>query len=133
MTLVVVDASVLGAWALPDEDGEEADRMIDAAEALIAPFHLPAGIGNVLLVTLRRNRLSEVQLEQSQADIEALAIEIDLEGQNQIWAAMTLARRHKLTLYDALYLELALRRDLAFATFDADLLRAAGVEGVALL
>jgi hypothetical protein len=40
---------------------------------------------------------------------------------------------HRLTVYDATYLELALRLSLPLATFDDDLRRAAQQEGVSLL
>jgi predicted nucleic acid-binding protein len=47
-------------------------------------------------------------------------------------AVMELARRHRLSFYDAAYLELALREALTLATFDGDLIVAARAEGVAL-
>jgi predicted nucleic acid-binding protein len=46
---------------------------------------------------------------------------------------MSLARRHRVTVYDAAYLELALREGLPLATLDAALADAARAEGVALL
>ena len=46
---------------------------------------------------------------------------------------LLLAERHGLTLYDAAYLELSVRRDLPLATFDAALRRAASAAGVQLL
>ena len=48
-------------------------------------------------------------------------------------AAMMLAREHGLTFYDALYLELTLRRQAVLVSLDADLLRAAQAEGAAAL
>ena len=45
---------------------------------------------------------------------------------------MTLARRHKLAVYDAAYLELAKRGGLPLATLDRGLEKAAIAEGVAL-
>jgi predicted nucleic acid-binding protein len=45
----------------------------------------------------------------------------------------TLARRHRLTFYDAAYLDLAKREQLALATLDDELAAAARLEGVALL
>jgi len=45
----------------------------------------------------------------------------------------TSKRQHQLTLYDAAYLELALRRNLPLATLDQDLRRAAGKEKVQVL
>jgi predicted nucleic acid-binding protein len=46
---------------------------------------------------------------------------------------LALARGHRLTVYDAAYLELALREDLPLATLDAALARAARVEAVPLI
>jgi predicted nucleic acid-binding protein len=45
---------------------------------------------------------------------------------------MALARKHRLTVYDAAYLELAKREALPLATLDRALERAAAAEGVAL-
>ena len=45
---------------------------------------------------------------------------------------MALARKRKLTVYDAAYLELAKREALPLATLDRDLETAAIAEGVAL-
>jgi predicted nucleic acid-binding protein len=46
---------------------------------------------------------------------------------------LTLARRHRLTVYDAAYLELALREALPMATLDEALASAARAEGVSLV
>ena len=45
-------------------------------------------------------------------------------------AAMQFARTHNLTFYDALYLELAIRRDAQLATLDSALSQAAAAEGL---
>ena len=45
-------------------------------------------------------------------------------------ATLTLAFQHRLTFYDALYLELAVRHGLSLATLDGDLIRAARATGV---
>ena len=46
---------------------------------------------------------------------------------------LTLARRHRLTFYDAAYLELAVREALPLATLDQALATAARAEGVPLV
>ena len=46
---------------------------------------------------------------------------------------MTLARRHRLIVYDATYLEVVMRRDLPLATLDGELARAAHAEQVVLI
>ena len=48
-------------------------------------------------------------------------------------ATFLMAVKHALTLYDAAYLELALRLRLPLATFDKALCRAAEAEGVRLV
>jgi predicted nucleic acid-binding protein len=68
------------------------------------------------------------------ADLALLPIQIDPETDRQAWGATArLAERHRLTLYDAAYLELALRRGLPLATLDKDLRAAASAEKVQLL
>jgi predicted nucleic acid-binding protein len=48
-------------------------------------------------------------------------------------AVLRLARAHRLSVYDAAYLELAQREGVPLATLDAGLRTAAAAEGVALL
>ena len=63
-----------------------------------------------------------------------LAIEPDTEtGRNASTVTMALGRKHKLTSYDAAYLELAMRRGVALATLDRRLRKAAVKEGVPVL
>jgi predicted nucleic acid-binding protein len=59
----------------------------------------------------------------------AVATDADVEEE----ALMQLARRHRLTMYDAAYLELALRKGYPLATLDAALSIAARAEGVVLI
>ena len=68
------------------------------------------------------------------ADLALLPIRVDPETDHQAWGAITrLATRRHLTVYDAAYLELALRRGLPLATLDNDLRAAAKAEKVRLL
>jgi len=68
------------------------------------------------------------------ADLALLPIQIDPETDRHAWSAtLRLAGRHRLTLYDAAYLELALRRALPLATLDRQLRAAARDENVELL
>ena len=48
-------------------------------------------------------------------------------------ATLRLASRHRLTVYDAAYLEMALRRGLPLATVERELRAAAKAEGIPLL
>ena len=56
---------------------------------------------------------------------------VDSETDEHIWAdTLELADRYQLTLYDASYLELALRAQLPLATLDDRLARAARQSGI---
>jgi predicted nucleic acid-binding protein len=46
---------------------------------------------------------------------------------------VALCRRHRLSVYDAAYLELALRRNLPLATLDKRLAAAATLDGVPVI
>ena len=64
----------------------------------------------------------------------ALAITVDPGTDRHAWGATAkLAARHRLTLYDAAYLELARRRSLPLATLDSELRAAAAAEDIVLL
>lgn len=131
----VIDASVVAAWVLPDENGETAATLVACApgQTLAAPFHFPAEIGNVVVTAERRGRSTPEQARVARDGIRGLSFDIDPGGFDTVWgAAYPLSVRHGLTLYDALYLELALRLNLPLATFDGALRRAAEAEGVRL-
>jgi predicted nucleic acid-binding protein len=133
--MLVVDASVVAGWLLPDEDGPE-DGLDPAAllageEPIAAPWLLWAEFRNILVVSERRGRLAAGIVEQAVEAVEELGIALDTTPSGP--GVVDLARRHGLTVYDALYLELALRGRGRLATRDAALRRAAVAEGVAVV
>lgn len=134
MAAVVLDASVTLAWALPDEAGSAAAHAIFlrvGRDAAIVPMTWRTEVGNGLLSAERRKRILRQRINEVSRNLSALPIEIDAETNARAWnASMDLARRHALTLYDAVYLELALRRGVQLATFDAALARAALAEKI---
>lgn len=91
-------------------------------------------VGNVLLTAERSKRLGVAEASQHLLLLSCLPIEIDDASIGQTWSAThLLARTHKLTSYDAAYLELAVRRGLPLASFDSTLRSAAKAEKVPLL
>jgi predicted nucleic acid-binding protein len=124
---VVVDASALAGLVLPDEDGLAIAQML-ASAVPVAPQLIWAEIRNLLLMAERRGRIGAGVVEQALAAIGDLGLVLDVgAGSDRV---MDLARRHRLTVYDALYLELALREALPLASADRALIRAAAAEGV---
>lgn len=128
--MLVLDASALAAAVLPDESGPDLPGLLAAHEELAAPWLLWAEIRNILITLERRGRLPGGFAEEALAAIEALGLALDAAPAGA--EVLRLARRHGLTVYDALYLELALRRRAVLATRDGALGRAAQAEGVAL-
>lgn len=135
MKRVVLDASVaLGAF-LPDENHQGAVAVFAAASGL--EFHVPeiwkVEIGNAFLMAVRRERIPASMLELVLESLGKLAVQTDPHTGRLAWSqTMALAQKHRLTLYDAAYLELAVRREAALATLDARLGSAALKEGLEL-
>lgn len=132
---VVIDASVALSWALPDESSEGAMKAYAAVEedGAIAPVLFKIEFANALTIAVRRGRIT---LEQRQTAIRAtseIGIAFDMDSLESCWSsALDLADRHRLTIYDALYLDVAIRRNLRLATLDKGLADAAARENVRL-
>jgi predicted nucleic acid-binding protein len=83
-------------------------------------------VANILEMGIRRGRHDAAFRDSTLADLALLPIHLDPETDQRAWRETAqLAERHKLTPYDAAYLDLALRRKLPLATLDRDL-RSAG-------
>lgn len=133
----VIDASIALGWALPDEgrSGVASGILIrtGAGEALV-PGHWRAEVGNGLLMAFRRGRIDAERLPRVLAELATLPVRVDEVGASEAWAMpLGVALTTGLTLYDALYLELAQRLSLPLASFDAVLRRAATASGIPLL
>ncbi|HEY2660878.1 MAG TPA: type II toxin-antitoxin system VapC family toxin [Caulobacteraceae bacterium] len=129
----VVDASIAGCWAFEDEDHPMAAAALERlrTEDAIAPSLWWFEVRNLLLVNERRGRISEADMAAFLRRLSRLPITLGPRpDETQL---LTLARRHRLTVYDAAYLELAQREDIVLATLDGALQRAAQAEGVALV
>jgi len=82
----------------------------------------------------RRKRFSQAEVSEAMHFIQTLPVITD--EQTALRCAgdtMSLARQYALTIYDAAYLELAIRRHSGLATIDKALARAAAAAGVELL
>lgn len=79
----------------------------------------------------RRKRITPEDTHLFLARLTGLALLIDRSPDEG--ALLDLARKHRLTVYDAAYLELAKRKSVALATLDTNLAKAARREGVELI
>jgi predicted nucleic acid-binding protein len=91
-------------------------------------------IANVLEMGVRKGRCDAAFRDAVFADLALLPIAVDQETDRHAWGSTAkLAAKHRLTVYDAAYLELARRRGLPLATLDNELRAAAAAEDVVLL
>lgn len=124
----VIDTSVVMSWCFKDETNRYADGILDLLEEATAlvPSIWPLEVGNVLLVAERRKRLSEADSMRLITLLSELPIIVEQEPPERlIHEILTLAREHKLSSYDASYLDLAMRKGLSLATIDKNLIAAA--------
>ena len=129
----VLDASVTACWAFQDEahpDAGLAFRRIRTEEAVV-PASWWFEVRNILVVNERRRRIAESDTAVFLMNLSRLPIRVDRTPDEG--ALLRLARTHRLSVYDAAYLELAQREGLPLATLDADLRKAAASERVGLL
>jgi len=133
----VLDASLAMAFVLKDEATPETDEILDSLGQGAKAF-TPAlwrwEVGNVFLMAERRKRITLAETHRHLTSLRALPVELDDNAWGEAWnVAPILARKHALTLYDATYLELAMRRGLPLGSLDTHLRAAAKAEGVKIL
>jgi predicted nucleic acid-binding protein len=132
----VLDNSVAMCWLL--NDGRPADvayalNVLDALKATpaIVPNLWALEAANVVAKAEARGLVNEARTQAFVATLTRLNIATDKAmASHALGETLNLARRYKLSAYDAAYLELAMREALPLATLDADLEKAAKKAGV---
>jgi predicted nucleic acid-binding protein len=134
--LCVLDCSAALAWVLPGEATEATNTLLTnvAESGAVAPGLWPLEVANVLRLAERRGRISLANRTQAMTVLGDLPIQIDARTAALAFGPISaLAAGWDLTVYDACYLELALRLDLPLASLDKHLCRAATGAGVPLI
>ena len=135
MSGVVVDASVALAWCFPDEASVYADDVLVALEGkdILIPAVWALEIANAILVGERQKRLRTPEIQRFTTLLENLSVvqEAPPVGE-QVRNVLPLAHAYGLSAYDAVYLELAMRRVIPLATLDGKLRKAAARAGVSI-
>lgn len=128
MTGIVLDASAVAAWFVPDQATGSSDQLLGqiVTARFLAPYVFPAECRNLLLKAQRRKVVEEAEVDKAIDFLHAIDLSIqpspDRAGQDH---ALSLARREGLSFYDALYLKVALEASAAVASRDGALLQAA--------
>ena len=134
----VLDASVTMCWLFLD--GKPADRayslkvldtMKQTETSALVPVTWGLEVSNVIAKAEAKGLVREVQ---SEAFLEMLEV-VDIGADSATFSkalsdTLQIARRYRLSAYDASYLELAMREGLPLATLDEDLQKAANKAGV---
>jgi len=133
---LVLDSSAALAWIYSDETTEPIRQVFEllSQSGAWVPGIWRLEIANILQMGVRRGRHNGDFRDTTLADLNQLPLQVDAETDRQAWGQTSgCAERHNLTLYEAAYLELAIRRNLPLATLDEDLRRAALSEKIRLL
>ncbi len=122
---------------LEDERTTAPDAAYDALRmprSLPVPAHWWLEVSNGLLMAERRKRISQAGIAEAIAFIRNIPVSTDSETDSRAVAqTLEMARQYQLTIYDAAYLELAIRTRAVLATLDKALGRAAEAAGVEVL
>jgi predicted nucleic acid-binding protein len=136
MTAFVLDCSIAVSWCFEDEAAPATDALLERVRdhGAIVPSLWHWEIANVLTVAVRRNRITASDESARLSLLATLPIATDSEGVARAWReTLLLAQTHALTVYDASYLELAVRLGADLATKDASLARVAKAVGVTVV
>lgn len=136
MTVFVLDNSVTMRWCFQNAAHPYADGVLQqlAIGAAIVPVLWRYEVSAVLAKSQRDGILTALRVDEFLATLNNLNITVDPDSSDRILTDVhRMAVTHRLTSYDASYLELALRKNLPLATLDNELIAAGKAAGVALL
>ena len=132
----VIDASVAISWLFADEQTLLSMNLLQqvSGTGAIVPSLWRLEIASALQTGIKRKRIDATYRDAAIQKLLSLPIETDPDTNDYAWTAtLRLAEIHQITVYDASYLELALRRALPLATRDDQLAAAASRAGAILL
>ncbi len=124
------------AWCFENEATTYTESVLDQlreTQALV-PAIWPLEVANVLLIAERHHRLTEAQTAHFAQLLQVLPILVEeADVARGLGPVLAVGRAHRLSAYDAAYLELAARHGLSLATQDSRLRKAASDAGVVVL
>ena len=136
----VLDNSVTMCWLFGDGSASDLSYaahvlgvLEDEACVAVVPGNWALEVANVIVRAEARHLVTEARSAEFFGTLREMAVEVDGHTVSHALAdTLQLARRFKLSSYDAAYLELALRQGLSIATLDVDLRQAAIQAGAPL-
>jgi predicted nucleic acid-binding protein len=123
MTLYVVDASVVAKWFFPEQHTSESRRLLSPRNTLLAPDLIWCELGNIAWKRVRRGEITTDEAGQLVADMVRLPLDVG-PTQGLLAPALELAIANDRTVYDCVYLAMAIDRKCRFVTADERLVNA---------
>ena len=132
---VTLDCSVAIPWIIREQSNPAIDALFQdsyrGAIALIVPVLWFTECGNALNEMVKKKRLTVLQAQEGFSVLRYSRVQADIASTVEIQSRiLSLAQMHRISFYDATYLELAERRQSLLATLDHALRDAAVVAGV---
>ena len=125
------------AWVHPDQATTATDQLLDEVAdgaTVVVPVLWFVEMANGLLVLQRRRKITAAERRTALRTLSDLILVVDEEaGRVAFQKTSELAEKHGLTVYDATYLEVVVRRKLSIATRDSALKAAAKQCGLSIL
>ena len=134
---LVLDSSAVLSWGFADEATSAGDALLREVQSgrrawVPALWHLE--VANAMLYAKKRGRIDQAGVEKFLATLQGLGIEVDDQTMALAWSkTLNQGENYDLSVYDAAYLELALRLGLPLATLDRPLRAACAKAGVKVL
>jgi len=117
MKKAVVDASVAFKWFVPEIHSEAATRLLETEIALCAPDLIFPEFGNILWKKVRRGEITRDEAAEILAAFSAIPLDIHPSAV-LLAGAFELAVELDRSVYDSLYLALAIAEDCVLITAD---------------
>lgn len=134
--MIVIDASVALTWCFEDKATRTTEAVLDtlaSGEEASAPAIWSYEVANGLLIAERRGRITEAKAAALLQLLTQLPITIEQRHLAELMAVSAVGRFHRLSVYEAAYLDLAARLGAKLATADERLAAAAARAGVSLV
>lgn len=117
MTMLVVDASVVAKWFFPEEHSSESRRLLSPRHTLLAPDLIWSEAGNIAWKRVRRGEMKADEAAEFIADLIRLPLGV-VPTQGLLAPALELAIATDRTVYDCMYLAMAIDRKCRLVTAD---------------
>jgi len=123
MSVLVIDASIVVKWFIPEVHSAEARHLLESSDQYVAPDLLFAEVANTIWKKVMRGELSGDDAQRLVNDIESIAV-TTVPCRELAADAHALALATGRTVYDAMYLALAIRLKTRLLTADKRLANA---------